>query len=564
MDSRWRFLLALGGMLGLSFLLYGNTLHGEFVYDDALFAFRDDLRDPATLIRVWREPYTPGVPENGNYRPFTVFTFVLNALAFSEAPGSFHVVNVLLNGCATFLAFLVVRRLSGNTALGVIASLLYAVLPIHSEVVASIKSRDELLGAVFALLAWLAFLRATVTGRLHRRFFLASVALFLLAALSKELFIVMPFVYLAAWKVQSKTSWERLLSVGSPFFLAVGIVLLLRFLVLGQYAFGTDLLYWVSNPLQDAPYRVRFWTAFRLATLYVQKTFFPTDLSATYYYNHLPLVTDPLASGEVWAGAGLLGAVVFLLRSRAARRWSPLLSVGAAAFLFPYLMISKFLFTGGTLFGERLMYFPSFGLAMITSVPIAKLYGRSRVLGVSALLFLLGTFGALTVSRSTVWRTNETLFQSMIHDAPNSIQGYFNMAVLRFEQQNTRDANAYAQRASAIYEEHPPLLHLRGKIAMVEGDAGTAERYFARAATLRPKDREYHVYRGLALAKLGRYEESIVIARAAVAQQSDDPQARFLMAVNLYKLGQREDARAFFDWNPRLPESEKLRLLEEF
>ena len=62
--------------------------------------------------------------------------------------------------------------------------LLFTVHPLHTEVVASVKSRDELLAGLFLLLSWFYFLKyldESKRGALHR-----SLALFALASFTKE------------------------------------------------------------------------------------------------------------------------------------------------------------------------------------------------------------------------------------------------------------------------------------------------------------------------------------------------------------------------------------------
>ena len=105
------------GALALSFLLYGNSLKGDFVYDDHFFADRAELRSPAYLFKVWTEPYLPQHIASGLYRPLTVFSFALNFIIFGNSPLSFHVVNILLNGAVIFLVFLLVFKLFKNKTL---------------------------------------------------------------------------------------------------------------------------------------------------------------------------------------------------------------------------------------------------------------------------------------------------------------------------------------------------------------------------------------------------------------------------------------------------------------
>lgn len=554
---------AFAGFLLLSVLLYGNTAKWQFVYDDVIFIQRPELTQATYLLTLWQEPYVKDAPQYANYRPVAIFSFALNAI-FGLHPAGFHVVNVLLYGLLLFAVFLLVYRLFRRVPLAMIVALLFAVFPIHTEVVASVKSRDEILALLFSLLSWLLFIRAEESLRRRTRFLAGSAVLLLLGLLSKETVFLMPILFvLVAW-VRRKLSWPLVGQTVLAFTPVLVLYLLLRILTLGEYAFEAQNVHWVSNPLQDASYAVRFWTAMKLLFLYVRKTFLPYDLSATYYYNHLPLVTRPWQTWEVLAGGMLFAALLIIIARRSIRwRW-PELSVGALVFFIPYLFVSNLLFVGGALFAERLAFVPSLGLGMMAGLGIEKLSRWRRSAAFLALFALLGVYSAVTVARSAVWRDNEALFQSMKKDSPQSMQGYFNLGVVRFTQQNIHEAKTYAEQAAQIYADDPELFLLRGKIALIENNLEDAERYFLEAVRGSPRTSDPYFYYALALAKREKYEESFTIARQAFQQFPDNPQVRFLMAVNLFKLGRTAEAETYFDWNPALSREEKIRLLEEF
>src|SRR3989344_1119386 len=144
-----------------SFFLYGNTLSGEFVWDDHFFAGRRELRDPGHLVRLWIEPLDIDVDTPRSYRPMLTFSSALNFLLTGNSPVSFHAISVFLNGVVVFLVYLLVFKLYSSTRLAFFSSILFAFFPIHTEAVAQIKSRDEILATLFILLSQLLFLKAT-------------------------------------------------------------------------------------------------------------------------------------------------------------------------------------------------------------------------------------------------------------------------------------------------------------------------------------------------------------------------------------------------------------------
>ncbi len=589
------FIWLLLGSIGLSFLLYGNTLGGDFVYDDQLFSKRVDLGQPDSLIKVWTEPFLPQHRDAGLYRPLTVFTFALNFLLFGESPLGFHLVNVFLNGVNVFLVFLLVDKLFNNLFLALVSAAFFGFLPIHTEAVAFIKSRDELLAAFFALLAWLVFLEATRHAKISYLKIFGSSMFFLLAVLAKELIIIAPAAFIAIYWLKNKTGLRRAVKLSLAYLPAASFYLWLRYRVLGQYGFGRDDSYFIINPVGYVDWLTRFWTAFKIAFVYIGKTFVPINLSATYHYNQLTLVENPLTSGAALAGMAFLAILIWFLIWRRTRL-TPL-AAGAAFFLISYSVISKFVFKAGDILAERWLYFPSIGLSLIGGYGLTKVWGHKKRLTAAVMLAAAAAFGYVIISRNRVWLSNQALYQNMIETAPNSIQGHMNLADLYLENNDLESARRQAETAFNIYKEHPPLLNLIGVIAFKDGNYDLAERAFLKAIEIRPKlplsfsniAKVYYktgdygkaeealrnvvnlypkpedvILYALTLSKLKRYAESTEVIKKYFSRDLANSQVRLVLAINSFKVGNLDEARKYFDWNQSKSEAEKIEILKDF
>lgn len=551
------------GAIALSFLLYGNSLSGGFVYDDELFSHRTDLRQPSALWQVWAQPYVPENLNTGVWRPLTSATFVLNFVLTGPSPFGFHLLNVLLNGLAVWLVFLVIRQLLGSWRLAFLAAGVFAFLPIHTEAVAYIKSRDEILSAVFGLTAWLVFLRALRVPRNQSPWWLlASGGAWLLALWSKEQSVVFPVIFLVVAVMRAPVDWRRLARAAVWYLPAFGVYLLTRWLVLGSHWLARDDLYFTSNPLRTADFWSGTWTAFTIAAIYIGKTFFPVNLSATYNYNHLPLVTNPGTTPLVWLGVALLAGLCFV--AWRGRRGSPA-AVGAVVFLLSYALVSKFFFrSSGEMVEEHWLYVPSIGLSLIAAVALERVWQAQRMVAVGLLVVMALGYGWVTVSRNTVWRSSETFYNAMVADAPNAITGHLNLAILYYQREDLEAAQRAIDTAKAIHADHPRLLNLQARMALRRGDVAAAEPLLLRSMQVRPQLPDAHKLYALTLALQGRYHESLTKTTIHLRAHPDDAQLRFLMAVNLYKLGRRQEAEAFLDWNPSLSADAAWATLESF
>lgn len=132
-----------------------------------------------------------------SYRPICVATFRLNHLLGELEPFGYHLVNVILHGIVSVLFYHLTKYIFRDRVPRTVATLLFIVHPIHTEAVASIVGRAEILACLFFLLSLITYLKSvhysdivTSMKTVHTDFnwsWLASSMLFaVLALFSKE------------------------------------------------------------------------------------------------------------------------------------------------------------------------------------------------------------------------------------------------------------------------------------------------------------------------------------------------------------------------------------------
>jgi tetratricopeptide (TPR) repeat protein len=441
--------------LALSFVLYGNSIPGDFVWDDKFFAARQELKDPSHLLKVWSEAFNPSAPHLGTYRPFTVFTISLNFILFGESPISFHIVNIILNGLAAWLMYRVVLELFSSKRIALASSLLWLFFPIHTEAVANIKSRDEILGAIFIFSAWWAFLKSFAIEYPRRIWWIILGAILLyLAGMSKDMGIVGGLTILGVLIYQ--TGWNiRGLAIEIASIGAAGLAwLVTRYAVLGTHALGSDQLNYVSNPLKIATAVEKFWTPFKILFVYIQNTLIPYNLSATYHFNQVPLVSNPFASWQTLTGIILLGIFLIAVAHKKYRELP--LGIGAWIFLSSYIPISRFVFaSGGDMIAERWMYFPSAGIAIIFGYLFVEFYKKYKQLALGVLCALLLIYAGVIITRNQVWLSDKALYDSMVHDAPQSVVGYLASTIYYIDHNDIEKSKQLIEKAFTIHDKEP-------------------------------------------------------------------------------------------------------------
>jgi hypothetical protein len=132
-------------------VVYCVTLGGAFVYDDVAVVQGDArLSSPGLWSRYWTRDYWDGGVDN-LYRPLVSQSYAFQRWLVGDRPWTFHLVNVILHAFVSVLVFQLAVLLFSRRV-GLIAGVLFAVHPIHSEVVAGLVGRAELCCALFVLL----------------------------------------------------------------------------------------------------------------------------------------------------------------------------------------------------------------------------------------------------------------------------------------------------------------------------------------------------------------------------------------------------------------------------
>jgi protein O-mannosyl-transferase len=150
-------------ILSVCLILYGNTGSNGYSMDDDLVVKDHQLVKMGLkgIPKIFKSRYAKNEKQNYEYRPIVVSTFAIEHQLFGERPGISHLINVLIYAICAWLIFQITGQMfiHHHWAIPLLTTLLFIVHPIHTEVVASLKNRDELLVMIFSLLSLRSFLR---------------------------------------------------------------------------------------------------------------------------------------------------------------------------------------------------------------------------------------------------------------------------------------------------------------------------------------------------------------------------------------------------------------------
>jgi tetratricopeptide (TPR) repeat protein len=419
----------------VAIVCYVNVLPNDFCYDGAVIV-RDNavVNDPGQWAAIWTTDYwSESVHGYANrdllYRPVALTSYRLVRAAFGVRPFPHHVVNLLLYAAVCSMVARLAYRTTERHSIALISGALFAVLPIHTEVLNDVVGRADLLAAGGMLATVLAHRRSLIA---ESQFAVAAwrvcaAMTAFLAMGSKESAIglvgVVP-LFDAMWhrsmpEARRGSRWVSLRTVGRLAYLLVpaAIYLWLRYHALGGALHQAPQITKAVNVLVDVPWWQHVLGAVQLWGMYWAKMLWPQVLCINYSINAIRLATDPFDVHVLW-GAG----VTFLLAVAALvswRRGRPNVALLVTAMLITYAPTSNTVILLQVFFGERIWFIPSIWAAILLGMIMAK--PARRPLITMVIVLLMAGMVARCWIRNSEWRNNGTLFASAYRDLPQAV-----------------------------------------------------------------------------------------------------------------------------------------------
>ena len=509
----------------LALLAAISGIGNEFVYDDLPIILENALVHQLTSApELWTSGYWPA---GLLYRPVAVQLFVLEWAIGAGDPLVFHIVSIVLAMAIALVFFRLASHLLPPLA-ALAAAALFAVHPVHVEVIANAVGQTELLATGLVLLAVERYIAWRRDGPLSppRRVALALFAL--LSILSKETGFVLPLLLVIAevfvirpnlgraWRARHMVSTLVLQGV------VVMAAILMRIAALG--------------PTPAAGPAVVFRELTTFDRVVGMLAVVPHWLRLLYWPEHLQAEYGPPAlamTGTVQA-SHLLGLTLLLgLAGLIAASWrrSPVAAFGAGWVGIAILPVSNLLTPTGVILAERTLFLPSAGAMLVLGAALGGLVtlldrkpGMRR--GVIAVVGGLTVAGALrSFERSLVWRNQEVFFDRLVTDAPTTYRAQLVASVYYFKAGRVRDAEERARRGLALYQNDPQLFEHLGQVLRQQRRCAEAApilaegiRRFPDRTVTRSRLIECALQMGDTAAALARAEEAVALGQTEFTQ----------------------------------------------
>ena len=447
-------IFALSVIALVAVIVYANSLHNSFQYDDRLFIVDNPaIRDIHDFPALWNFP-----PSRTRF--ISVFTFALNYHFHKLDVLGYHLTNLVIHiGCGIFV-FLLLELLWGTPAIAaenrkkgaasgaviaLIAALIFIAHPVQTQAVTYISQRMASLAALF----YLASIYFYIKGRLKSDKSLTCVGCFcgsfLLAVfgmLTKEIVISLPLaVVLLEWFFFKPEGGYKSFRKMHGLLLAAIVFALLIIPALLSFQIA-EILFAPRVSLSHAHETITFGkyvlTQFKVSATLLRLFFIPVRQNLDYDFPLSRSLWEPATFGSFAMMLVLWGmAVKFFTRHR-------MLSFGI--FWFWLTLLPEFVPRPFLIF-EHKLYLPSFGLCILLSVGLNQLIRNSKMYIITTSVIILG-LSFLTFERNKIWRNEVTLWQDVIKKSPNKASAHLNLGVAYAREGD--EARAIAQMNEAI------------------------------------------------------------------------------------------------------------------
>ncbi|BES97585.1 Hypothetical protein NTJ_10399 [Nesidiocoris tenuis] len=586
------------GLVGV--ICFQGSLDGTFIFDDVQAVVNNkDVQLATPIWKTFKNDFwgTELVSNTSHksYRPLTVLSFRFNVWLNGGDlhPRGFHILNIALHGINCAMMYPLLSWLFAKTKTWdvkpLIGSMLFAVHPIHTEAVAGIVGRADLMCAFFSIASMLIYAHATTleSGQsLHYTFLASFLAGF--AMLSKEqgittLGLCSAYDLIVANTIFPSDILMALGRVSKDFKIHRSGVILFKkaagyhAFIRKQYRFmlwrqlilifvGSTAMYlrcWVMNfetptfQKVDNPASfldnafIRFLNYNYIYALNAWVLLCPEWLCFDWSMGCIPLIkmdriqNNPRILSVLFFWLVMFSLVKNIFNLKYSFSLSQNIAMSLACLCIPFLPASNLFFRVGFVIAERVLYLPSIGYCMLVAIGMDYLFDKTEkklLVYVGCTVLILANVSRC-YQRSLDWRTERALFESGAVVCPLNAKVHYNLAKTSF---NTTVAIRHYREALRLNPEYEQAMNNLANVLRDNGDIKESESLLRKAVMIRPDFAAAWMNLGIVLSNQKRYDEANSCYMTALNYRRFYPDCYYNLG-NLY-LAQQMYIEAFNAW----------------
>lgn len=501
-----------------SLALYSNTLTFNYTLDDALMITQNSFtkkgvsgigdilnNDAFTGFFGMQKKLVAG----GRYRPLSQVMFALEYQFFGLNPMIGHLLNILLYALCGGVLFLILKKLLPMfhhpvwyRSIPMVATLLFICHPLHTEVVANIKGRDEILVLLASLLC---LYLAMIYADKKKTWVLPLIAItFFLGLMAKENEITFLAVIPVTLYYFRKVKFTGHITILSPLLIGTLGYFFIRYHALGYLTSDVKVEEILNDPYVHSSLSERLATNTLTWGIYLKLLLFPHPLTHDYY----PWAIKLTSWGDFRVIITLLAYIGMLIVALRGIKSKSLLSYAILFFMITFSISSNIVFNIGTFMNERFMFIPLLGFTLVLAwlivkklQPAGEIPGKSSMLPLVLILLLTTAYSIKTFSRNFTWKDDFTLFTTDVLTSKNSAKCNVSAGGMYLNKAKTAGneiekeallakAENYLRHSISIYSGNSAAWVLLGNVYLERKNYEKASEYYVNCLNIANKQNE--------------------------------------------------------------------------
>jgi tetratricopeptide (TPR) repeat protein len=525
-EQGWRVAAACLVLAAITFAVFGQTLHHEFIgYDDETYVYDNPMVARGLTLKglVWAFTRV----HSFNWHPLTWLSHMLDCQLYGLHPGGHHLTNVILHTATVIALFLVLRQMTGALWRSAFVAAVFAIHPLRVESVAWVAERKDVLSGLFFMLTIGAYIHYARRPWSWGRYGLVML-LFSLGLMCKPMLVTLPVVLLLLdyWPLQrvehrelSRLALEKLPLLA----LSAASCVVTLFAQTGAMQSTTSF----SVPL-------RLGNALAACMVYLGQMVWPAGLAVFYPFPHIGLPAWEVALAGMLL-AGLSAAALWQKRNQ------PWILTGWLWYLVMLLPVAGVIQVGDQAHADRYTYLPQIGIYVAVTWLVAGWRMSRAALGG----LMAGVVGVLMVcawKQTAYWQNSETLWTHTLASTTGNYAAHVSLGNVLLQKGRVDEAINQYQEALQIRSNYADARLNLGNALHQEGRMDEAINQYQLALEIKPDDAGAHNNLGNVLLEQGRTDEAINQYQLALQIDPAIAEAHNNVGTALYGKGRVDEA----------------------
>jgi len=495
----------------LGILIYSNTLHNPFVFDD----------DPSiTKNAAIRKLARPGdIWDFWPTRFVTYLTFAINYRLGGLDTTGYHIFNIVVH-CASACAVCWLALLTLSTPLmkremiatrfrlgfALFAGLIFVAHPVQTQAVTYIVQRAASLATLFFIVSLAFYAKARLaqeeggSRNSPLPLYLASFVTAMIAYFTKEMTLTLPFMMLVYEMLFFRTKKAFGVKNCAPFLVTILVVPLTMIMT---KSVNIEEMRRMSEGATTIPHATYILTQCRVVITYMRLLFLPVRQNLDYDYP----VSHSVFEVPVLAGLLLVAALL-----TAAFKISPRHRLASFGIFWSFLALlpeSGVIPIKDVIFEHRL-YLPMAGFSIFLASGAYYLFGKTRQqYAIAILAVLVAVYAAMAYQRNFVWKDALTLWNDAAIKSPHKARPYCNRGIAYADRKEYDKAISDYERSLEINPHYAQAYYNRGNVYYDTKEYQRAAADYDRAVALNVRYAKAYYNRGNIYFDIGAYDKAI-------------------------------------------------------